>query len=237
MILLGRLNVLGIRGLPNNIYSSASPCDIGWYVSYQILILQTTELILNSAGPETWDTDSNVTQSSDKIPSPDLYLGFSVQNAMHQKLARFRDNQSSKNFSASILKQLTVNGLRSVPVAKSLTSIAEMKSDNTEQNIPLLCFPWCILQLKQAEGLARADENDDTLLKTTLEGSSAATISLSMFEKLSRFADVKQNGQHIPPVITITSVGSNTTVWLAYSEIVDEKYRDHVRASMEDPCK
>lgn len=50
-----------------------------------------------------------------------------------------------------------------------------------------------------------------------------------MFEKLARFANVKQDGQHIPPVITITSVGPDTTVWLAFSDIIDEQYRDHVR--------
>lgn len=51
-----------------------------------------------------------------------------------------------------------------------------------------------------------------------------------MFERLAKFADEKHEGQHIPPVIAITVAGANTTVWLAYCDIVDDKLRDHVRA-------
>jgi len=51
-----------------------------------------------------------------------------------------------------------------------------------------------------------------------------------MFERLAKFADEKHDGKHIPPVIAIKSVGANTTVWLAYSDIGDDKIRDQVRA-------
>jgi len=104
-----------------------------------------------------------------------------------------------------------------------------MKRDSTEQQVPLLCFPWCIIQLKGAEKVAEIKENDDSALETIYKASIAATGALAMLETLARFADVKQDGQHIPPVIAITSVGPNTTVWLAYSEIIDDQYRDHVR--------
>lgn len=98
-----------------------------------------------------------------------------------------------------------------------------------ELQTPLLCFPWCIIQLEGVEKAFEVKENDDSVSETSRKVSIAATGALAMIETLARFADVKQDGQHIPPVVTITSVGPSTTVWLAYSDIVDGQYRDHVR--------
>jgi hypothetical protein len=71
--------------------------------------------------------------------------------------------------------------------------------------------------------------NNLLFTKTVSLASSAISTALSMFERLAKFADEKHDGQHIPPVIAITSVGPNTTVWLAYCDIIDDQYRDHVR--------
>jgi hypothetical protein len=67
------------------------------------------------------------------------------------------------------------------------------------------------------------------VLETSCKASVAASGALTMLERLARFADVKADSQHIPPVITITSVGPNATVWLAFSDIIDDQYREHVR--------
>jgi hypothetical protein len=168
-------------------------------------------------------------QPSRTNPKPDLYFGFPVHNAEDQKFAGFRNDPSLQNFTVDTLSQLAMKGLRSIPVSSSLTNVAEMKRDRTELQFPLLCFPWCVIQLKGIEKAAAVKENNDSVLETSCQASIAASGALAMLEKLARFADVKQDGQHIPPVITITSVGPNITVWLAFSDIIDDQYRDHVR--------
>jgi hypothetical protein len=167
-------------------------------------------------------------RSSSTNPKPDLYFGFPVYNAEDQKTAGFKRDTSFQNYTADTLSQLAMNGLRSVPVSSSLTRVAETNRDSAEWQFPLLCFPWCIIQLKGVEKAAAIEENDNSVLETSCQASIAASGALAMFGKLARFADVKQDGQHIPPVITITSVGPNTTVWLAFSDIIDEQHRDHV---------
>jgi UDP-N-acetylmuramyl pentapeptide synthase len=91
-----------------------------------------------------------------------------------------------------------------------------------------ICFPWGIFE---ACGVPESPEANDASFTIAVSQLSAdVSTCLSMFEKLARFADEKHDGQHIPPVIAITSVGAKTTVWFAYCDIVDDKIRDHVRA-------
>jgi hypothetical protein len=230
-IALGKLNTSNssIDGVPNNTHSSHQPSTIAWYAYLSEYRVSNTLLILNSAENELWDTDLDPSRSSRTNPKPDLHLGFPIHNAEHHKLAGFRNDPSLQNFTVDALFQLAMKGLRCIPVSSSLTGVAEMKRDSIELQVPLLCFPWCIIQLKGVEKAAEIKENDDSALETSVKASIAATGALAMLETLARFADVKQDGQHIPPVITITSVGPNTTVWLAYSDIIDDQYRDHVR--------
>jgi hypothetical protein len=102
--------------------------------------------------------------------------------------------------------------------------MAETGENSAGLQSPTVCFPWCIMQQ-----MPPITESEDLELEIFRRVSVAASPALSMFEQLARFAEVKQDGQHIQPVITITSVGSNTTLALAYSEIMDAQYTDHVR--------
>jgi len=110
-----------------------------------------------------------------------------------------------------------MNGLQCVPFAR-LPLVA---------GDPLVCFPWAIVQVLST--FTCDEPNDASFTHMVSEASAAASIALSMFERLAKFADEKQDGQHIPPVVVITSVGAKTMVWLAYCEIVDDRLRDHVR--------
>jgi hypothetical protein len=185
-------------------------------------------LILKSAENEVWDTNLDPSRSSDTIPKPDLYFGFPVRTEEDQKIAGFRNDPTLRNYTTDILSQLALKGLRCIPVSGSLTNVAEARRYNTEVQPPLVCFPWCIIQLKGVDKAAVMEENRDPVLETSCQASVAASGALTMLERLARFADVKADGQHIPPVITITSVGPNTTVWLAFSDIIDDQYREHV---------
>jgi hypothetical protein len=60
------------------------------------------------------------------------------------------------------------------------------------------------------EKAATIEESNELISKTIHQASVAAPGALSMIESLARFADVKKDGQHIPPVITITSAGPDS---------------------------
>ncbi len=113
------------------------------------------------------------------------------------------------------------------------SSVDEAKVQMTGEGAPLLvCFPWAIFE---AYGVFKLHEANDVSFPSRI--SAAASTALSMFERLAKFADDKHDGQHIPPVIAITSVGAKTTVWLAYCDIINDKIRDHVRALPYTPRK
>jgi hypothetical protein len=129
-----------------------------------------------------------------------------------------------KTFTFDLLSKLAKKGLRCTPASGSHMKMAETGKNNVRLQSPMICFPWCIMQQ-----VAPTEESEDLELEVFRRASIAASPALSMFEQLARLADEKQDGQHIQPVITITSVGPNTTLALAYSEIVDAQYTDHVR--------
>jgi hypothetical protein len=49
-----------------------------------------------------------------------------------------------------------------------------------------------------------------------------------MMENLAYYSDALKMGQHIPPVISFTSVGPKAKLWLAYATPKDDGFRDHV---------
>ncbi|KAH8771538.1 hypothetical protein BGZ57DRAFT_434042 [Hyaloscypha finlandica] len=151
-------------------------------------------------------------------PSPSLYFGFPIHkiDGANQKTAKgFQKDSSFNNYTLANFAKLTMNGLQCVPFAR-LPLVA---------GDPLVCFPWAIVQVLST--LTCDEPNDASFTHMVSEASAAASIALSMFERLAKFADEKQDGQHIPPVVVITSVGAKTIVWLAYCEIVDDRLRDH----------
>ncbi len=186
-------------------------------------------LICNSVGDEVWDADLNSSESSRIGPKPDFYFGFHVQDIKDQDTTGFMNDSSVKNYTIDTLTQLSTRGLRSVPVSATLSYSAKTRRDKSIHQIPLVCFPWCIVQIKGAGKADSIGENKNLGLELSHQASLAASSAQNMLENLARFADVKQDSQHIPPVVTITSVGPHTTVWLAFSNIVDDEYLDYVR--------
>jgi hypothetical protein len=132
-----------------------------------------------------------------------------------------------QNFTFDSLSELAKKGLCYIPASNFQTKIIETEGNSQDVPYSTVCFPWCIIQQ-----VAPKKDSGDLDLELFRRASIAASSALSMFEQLARFAGVKQDGQHIQPVITITSVGSNVTVGLAYSEIIDAQYTNHVRESI-----
>ncbi|KAF8860691.1 hypothetical protein BDZ45DRAFT_800632 [Acephala macrosclerotiorum] len=157
----------------------------------------------------------------------DLYLGFQTYSPENLASAPFGDEISSKTFAESTLSRLIDRGLHSRPDFCLAENLTEMKLDSQNRKHQALCFPWCMIHVDGVGVVEAGMKNDERELELLARASSAATAVLSMFETLARYADMKQDDQHIPPVVTITAEGANVTVWLAYFEVVDERRRDH----------
>ncbi|KAE8447972.1 hypothetical protein EG329_009895 [Mollisiaceae sp. DMI_Dod_QoI] len=188
---------------------------------------QTQANAIGLSGLERQDSKGSSSTTSNPSFEADLYLGFQTCRANKSKLSLFQDDICSKAFSISTLSRLAKNGLRSVPDSSRLANMPETEIDNILQQAQLLCFPWCIIDIEGAAEPTDANKGSETCQEIPIRASATASTMLSMFETLARFEDVKQDGEHIPPVVTITSEGANITVWLAYFEAIDENYRDH----------
>lgn len=164
------------------------------------------------------------------IPTPCLYFGFPIQEADQRAVMGFRNDSSFGNYAREQLTKLTTQGLRCELHVPSSVDETMAQSASKEPQPHKVCFPWGIFE---AYGVFKSSEaNDVSFASPISQVSAAASTALSMFENLAKFADEKHGGQHIPPVIAITSVGANTTVWLAYNDIVDGKIRDHQMISI-----
>lgn len=187
-----------------------------------------SQLTQNSSSFEEWLGNPPSSPVPDHNFESDLYLGFQTYSPEKLASAPFGDDMSSKTFAESILSCLTDRGLHSRPDFCLAEGPTEMKLDSQNQKHQALCFPWCMIHV-DGVGLVEASmKRDEREIKLPARASSAATAILSMFETLARYAEMKQDDQHIPPVVTITTEGANVTVWLAYFEAVDERRRDHV---------
>lgn len=159
-------------------------------------------------------------------PTSGLYFGFSVQKSEQRAARGFRNDPSFDNYTREQLAQLTTNGLNCALPLPSSVDEARVATGSKEPQPQLVCFPWGIFEACGA--LKSPEAKDASFASVVSQVSAAASAALSIFEGLAKFADEKRNGQHIPPVIAITSVAASTTVWLAYCDIVDDKIRDHV---------
>lgn len=196
---------------------------------FEYPIYPDRSITTSSVDNETWrDTPSLVPPKPPTTnPTSGVHFGFSVQNADQQVATGFGNDPSFDNYTKEQLAQLATQGLHYGLSVPSSGDDATVHMSSKEPQPQLVCFPWGIFE---ACGAFKSPEaNDVSFEMTASRVSAAASTALSMFGRLARFADEKHDGQHIPPVIAITSVGASTTVWLAYSDIIDDKIRDHVR--------
>jgi hypothetical protein len=181
------------------------------------------------ANNEIWRATATLdpSKSPTMIPMTRLYFGFSVREADQRAATGFRNDSSFDNYTREQLAKLTTQGLHCVLDVPSSVDEAKAQTTSKEPQPQLICFPWRIFEAYGVFELPEA--NNVSFASAISQVSAAASTALSMFDRLAKFADERHDGQHIPPVIAITSVGANTTVWLAYCDIVDDKIRDHVR--------
>jgi hypothetical protein len=186
----------------------------------------------SSADNEIWRPDETLDPPSPPVtvPTSGLYFGFSVQEADQRATTGFQNDPSFNNYTRERLAQLLTQGLNYLLDYPSPADEAMAKAANKVLQPHLVCFPWAILETRGRYGIFEfSEENDASFANAISQVAATASMAISMFERLAKFADEKHEGQHIPPLIAITSIGPNTTVYVTYCEIVDDKLRDHVR--------
>jgi hypothetical protein len=167
-------------------------------------------------------------------PKPDIYVGFQIYEPRSEfsPLGGFIDLPYFQNFTVETLYQLRARyGLISSPTPTFASEMKTRKASShtisPNDSIPLhhrLCFPWAVVELKQ--------EKASLAEKCYCQAANAASVSLSMMEKLANFADAQHEKLHVPPVVAFTFVGPAVKLWIAYSEPKDDGARNHVGSSM-----
>ncbi|MCJ1436193.1 golgin A6 -like 2, partial [Xylographa pallens] len=93
----------------------------------------------------------------------------------------------------------------------------ERKSFNSR----LLCYPWVIVELKPP-GSKEAE-----ILKCYCQALNGASSSLTLLEQLTRHKGEAHAQEPIPPILSLSFIGSEVKVWLAYTTIseVDDSWK------------
>lgn len=116
------------------------------------------------------------------------------------------------NFSCTILQKLADCGLEPSPAAI-------FRKDRNESIVSsdCICYPWMIVEHKKHE-YKNAEE-------CYCQAVNATTGALVMLRILSRYRNADEV---IPPVVAITTVGRDVSVWISY---VDDNMDQYVRGS------
>ncbi|RBQ77187.1 hypothetical protein FVER14953_13951 [Fusarium verticillioides] len=75
----------------------------------------------------------------------------------------------------------------------------------------LRCYPWLIIEHKREK-----DQNEGLERVVNCQAANAAACAISLVQQTAQYAIKLPRHAHIPPIPTITTVGSFVTVWLMY---------------------
>jgi len=154
----------------------------------------------------------------------------------YQRYQGFQRLPCFQNFTVQILDQLCDHGLISSPTSafRKVMSKRNNQPDyqtSREQGMVApksiaehqrICFPWAIVEVKPDDAKRRLTD------KCYRQAANAASVSLCLFEKLAKYADVQYEAQHIPPIVAFTFVGPEVRLWIAFSDPKDDGHRNHV---------
>lgn len=73
-----------------------------------------------------------------------------------------------------------------------------------------ICFPWLIVEHKKAGGVGVKEQ-------CYCQAANAGTAAVMLLQTLSKYVPPGKVNEHIPPVVTMTTVDSTVRVWITYS--------------------
>ncbi|KAI1017792.1 hypothetical protein LB504_003824 [Fusarium proliferatum] len=171
-----------------------------------------------------FDTDSiwgsfdkrNETVKVFKAPKPDLvfYLPMYHLETYMPTITDYEAEQWHKSstpslvesFSWSNLKNLHKFGLQATPF-----NVLE-KEKPKEQD--LSCFPWLIVEYKKAK--SAPGELDRLKEVVYCQAANASGCAVNLNENAARYAVKLVNDAQVPPVVSVTTVGSQVKVWITF---------------------
>jgi hypothetical protein len=161
-------------------------------------------------------------RSQDRVnlsrPKPDRAFYFTIhnftspQNIPSSERWLWEDSAQEKlieNFSLDVLDSLWQNGLQ---------FCLSTKSNESDRYRPreLQCFPWLIIEHK------RANPGKAEIEKCYCQAANAGSAALMMLQTAAKYAENRDQGQHVPPVVTITTISKEVRVWVVF-----DRRRDH----------
>ncbi|KAH6871786.1 hypothetical protein B0T10DRAFT_611120 [Thelonectria olida] len=139
-------------------------------------------------------------------PCPDWTASYTILNSAptEEILApsRHEVNNIDGNFSRTTLERLAQHGLD--PDASGLIR-RKGKGFGVSRCI---CFPWLVVEHMRVS---------DDELSCWKRGANAGAAAVMLFQNLATYAQTESEGQHIPPVVTVTTERRLVRVWITYS--------------------
>jgi hypothetical protein len=112
------------------------------------------------------------------------------------------DSRAMEPFTWSTLQALNKVGLEPSPFRTI---------DKPPLEANLRCYPWLIIEHKREK-----DQNEGLERVVNCQAANAAACAISLVQQTAQYAFKLPRHAHIPPIPTITTVGSFVTVWLMY---------------------
>jgi hypothetical protein len=108
-----------------------------------------------------------------------------------------------ENFSRTNLERLAQHGLQpsSAGIFRQGRATSIVPSD-------CVCFPWFIVEHKKSNN----KEN-----QCYCQAANAGAAAVMMLQTLSQYATKKPRDEHVPPVVTMTTVNKMVRIWIIYS--------------------
>ncbi|KAF5639449.1 uncharacterized protein FTJAE_4787 [Fusarium tjaetaba] len=112
------------------------------------------------------------------------------------------DSRAMEPFTWSTLQALNKVGLEPSPFRIF---------DKSPLEANLRCYPWLIIEHKREK-----DQNETLERVVNCQAANAAACAISLVQQTAQYAFKLPRHAHIPPIPTITTVGSFVTAWLMY---------------------
>ncbi|KAK9416275.1 hypothetical protein SUNI508_01692 [Seiridium unicorne] len=113
-----------------------------------------------------------------------------------------------ENFSYETLRHLSPHGLQSSPLDSNKLNSTLTNGGDSFRPSSLCCFPWLIIEHKK-DDQRKADF-------CSWQAANASSAAVMLLQSAAHYAEEQDNCQHVPPVISITTVGEIVRVWITY---------------------
>nr|RBQ93888.1 hypothetical protein FVER53263_21161 [Fusarium verticillioides] len=177
-----------------------------------------------------------------KAPKPDLvfYLPMYHPDAHipaitdHEALQWHKASASSlvEPFSWSTLKKLHGCGLLATPF--NVFSDKESEEPQEPQERYLSCFPWLIVEYKKAE--SKPAELKQLQEVVYCQAANASGCAIKLLETASKHALRLDDEAQVPPVASVTTVGSRVKVWITFfaRDFMAYRIKDMIRGKKKE---